>query len=98
MAWPGRSAVAAGRGAASAPLLLDVIGILLPGAGLAVHPVAVLSRATCLAGSVLVGATALCYQRYGRGACLACGRTGEAVRPARPRGCHRGCSPPAGLR
>ena len=89
--------MAAALGAASA-LLLDVIGILLPGAGLAVHPVALLSRATCLAGGVLVGATARATSGIWRGTCLACGRTGEAVRPARPRGCHRGCSPPAGLR
>ena len=69
--------------AASALLLLDVVGILLPGIGVGVHPAAVLSRAACLAGGVLVGATALCYQRHWRGACLACGRTGAAVRPAR---------------
>jgi hypothetical protein len=70
--------------AASALLLLDVVGIILPGLGLTVHPVAFLSRAACLAGSVLVGTTVLSYQRHWRGACLACGRTGEAVRPARP--------------
>jgi len=46
----------------------------------------VLSRAACLASGVLVGATALCYQRHWRGACLACGRTGEAARPERPPG------------
>jgi hypothetical protein len=79
-------AVTAALAAASALLLLDLVGILLPGAGLAVHPVAVLSRAACLAGGVLVGATALCYQRHWRGACLACGRTGAAVRPARSPG------------
>jgi hypothetical protein len=76
--------VTAALAAASALLLLDVVGILLPGAGQGVHPVAVLSRAACLAGGVLVGATALSYQRHWRGACLACGRTGEAVRPTRP--------------
>ena len=77
-------AVTAALAAASALLLLDVVGIILPGTGLAVHPVAALSRAACLAGGVLVGATALCYQRHWRGACLACGHTAEAVRPARP--------------
>ncbi|MGH8836440.1 MAG: hypothetical protein ACRDWG_15805 [Actinomycetes bacterium] len=71
-------------GAASALLLLDVVGILLPGLGAGVHPVAFLSRAACLAGGVLVGATALSYQRHWRGACLACGRAGEAARSARP--------------
>src|SRR6266487_5187498 len=38
--------------AASALLLLDVVGIILPGIGLSVHPVAVVSRAACLAGGV----------------------------------------------
>ena len=81
-AWCVTAALAAG----SALLLLDVVGILLPGVDLAVHPAAVLSRAACLASGVLVGATALCYQRHWRGACLACGRTGEAARPERPPG------------
>lgn len=70
--------------AASALVLLDVVGIILPGVGLSVDPVAFASRVACLAGGVLVGATALCYQRHWRGACLACGHTGEAARPARP--------------
>ncbi len=77
-------AVAAALAAASALLLLDVVGILLPGMGLTVHPAAVLSRAACLAGAVLVGVTALCYQRHWRGACLACGRIGAAAALARP--------------
>jgi hypothetical protein len=72
-------AVTAALVAASALLLLDVVGLLLPGVGVGVHPVAFVSRAACLAGGVLVGATALCYQRHWRGACLACGRTGEAA-------------------
>jgi hypothetical protein len=59
-------------------------GIILPGVGQGVHPVAFVSRAACLAGGALVGATALSYQRHWRGACLACGRTGKAARPARP--------------
>jgi hypothetical protein len=78
--------VTAALAAASALLLLDMVGIILPGVGLAVHPAAVLSRAACLAGGVLVGATALSYQRHWRGACLACGRTGQAARPERPPG------------
>ena len=76
--------VTAALAAASALVLLDVVGLILPGVGVAVHPVAVMSRAACLAGAVLVGATALSYQRHWRGACLACGRMGQAVRPARP--------------
>ena len=70
--------------AASALLLLDVVGILLPGLGVPFHLVAFVSRVACLAGGVLVGATALSYQRHWRGACLACGRTGEFARPPRP--------------
>ena len=66
--------------AASALLLLDVVGILLPGIGVTVSPVAFLSRAACLSGGIAVGSTALSYQRHWHGACLACG-TGEAVRP-----------------
>ena len=78
--------VAAALVAASALSLLDMVGILLPGIGVTVHLVAFLSRAACLVGGVLVGATALSYQRHWRDACLACGRTGEAVRPARATG------------
>jgi hypothetical protein len=70
--------------AAAALLLLDVVGIILPGVGVGVYPAAASSRAACLAGGVLVGATALSYQRHWRGACLACGRTGEAGWPAGP--------------
>lgn len=75
-------AVTAALFGASALLLLDVVGILLPGIGVTVSPVAFLSRAACLAGGVLVGNCALSYQRHWRGACLACGGTGEAFRPA----------------
>jgi hypothetical protein len=71
--------VAAALVAASALLLLDVVGIILPGIGVTVHLVAFLSRIACLAGGVLVGATALSYQRHWRGACLACGSSGEVV-------------------
>lgn len=70
--------------ASSALLLLDVIGIILPGIGVAFDPVAFLSRAACLAGGVLVGATTLSYQRHWRDACLACGSTDAAIRPATP--------------
>jgi hypothetical protein len=71
--------VAAALVAASALLLLDLVGSLLPGIGVTVHPAAFLSRAACLVGGVLVGATALSYQRHWRGACLACGSTGGPV-------------------
>ena len=72
--------------AASAVLLLDVVGILLPGVGVTVDAPAFLSRVACLAGGVLVGATTLSYQRHWRGACLACGRTGEVLASARETG------------
>jgi hypothetical protein len=52
--------------AACAPLLLDIVGLLLPGLGVPFHLVAFLSRAACLAGGVLVGATALSYILFGR--------------------------------
>ena len=75
--------------AASAVLLLDVVGILLPGIGVTVDALAFLSRVACLAGGVLVGATTLSYQRHWRGACLACGRTGEVLVSARETGTPR---------
>jgi hypothetical protein len=72
--------------AASAVLLLDVVGILLPGIGVTVDALAFLSRVACLAGGVLVGVTTLSYQRHWRGACLACGRTGDVLVSAREAG------------
>ena len=75
--------------AASAVLLLDVVGLLLPGIGVAVDLGAFVSRVACLAGGVLVAATALFYQRHWRGACLACGSSGvpvpSALRTGSPR-------------
>jgi hypothetical protein len=70
--------------AASALLLLDVVGGLLPGLGIPFHPVAFVSRAASLAGGLLVGAAAVAYRRRWRSACLFCGRTGTRVRPAQP--------------
>jgi hypothetical protein len=70
--------------AASAKLLLDVVGALFPGNGIAVHPAAFVSRTASLGGAVLVGAAAVAYRRRWRSACLFCGRTGISVRPARP--------------
>lgn len=72
--------VAAALVAASALLLLDIVGFLLPGIGLDLDPVAFVSRVACFAGGVLVGTTALSYQRHWRGACLACGDKGGAAR------------------
>jgi hypothetical protein len=57
-------------------LLLDAVGLLIPGL-LPFHLGALLSRAACFAGALLMAATALAYQRRWRGDCPACGRTGE---------------------
>ncbi len=70
--------------AGSARLLLDLVGILLPGSGVLVDRVAFLSSAASMALGVLVAATALCYQRHWRGACLRCGTLDGAIRSRRP--------------
>ena len=75
--------VAFALAAASAVLLLDVVGLLLPGIGVTVSAAAFASRAACLAGAVLVGVNVLTYQRHWHGTCLACGGTPDAVRPTR---------------
>lgn len=77
-------AVSAALFAASAVLLLDVVGGLFPGMGIRFHPGAFLSRAACLAGAVLVGATAVAYRRRWRSSCLFCGRARNRVRPSQP--------------
>ena len=77
-------AVSAALFAASAILLLDVVGGLFPGMGIRFHPVAFVSRAACLAGAVLVGATAVAYRRRWRSSCLFCGRARNRVRPSQP--------------
>ena len=81
--------VAAALVAASAPLLLDLVAVILPGIGVTVDAVAFLSRAVCLLGAVLVGATALSYQRHWRGACLVCGASGEPGPSTLPTGSPR---------
>ncbi len=70
--------------AASALLLLDVVGALFPGLGVSFHPVAFVSRAASLAGAILVGATAVAYRRRWRSDCLFCGRTRIRLGPERP--------------
>jgi hypothetical protein len=70
--------------AASALLLLDVVGGLLPGNGIAFHPVAFVSRAAGVGGAVLVGTVAVAYRRRWRSSCLFCGRTRTASHPAQP--------------
>jgi hypothetical protein len=67
---------------ASAPLLLDVVGGLLPGLGARFHLVGLLNRAAACAGGILLGATAEAYRRRWSGACLFCGRTAYRAKPA----------------
>lgn len=74
--------VASGLVLASALLLLDVVGILLPGLGVAADLAGFASRAACLAGGLLVGAYTVSYQRHWRGACPACGSTAAQTGPA----------------
>lgn len=79
--WVAAWAVAAGLILASAMLLLDVVGGLLPGLGVPFHPVAFLSRAASLITGLLVGASAEAYRRRWRSGCLFCGRTRTPTRP-----------------
>jgi len=65
-------------------LLLDIVGGLLPGLGLAFNPMAFLSRAGCLVEGLLLGAVAVAYRRRWRSACLFCGRSGVLERIAKP--------------
>lgn len=65
-------AVTVALAAAAAMLLLDIVGGLLPGLGITVHPAGALSRAACAAAAVLAG---LATRRYARVT-----RTGPAVR------------------
>jgi hypothetical protein len=73
-------AVSAALVAASALLLLDVVGGLLPGLGVPFHPVAFLSQAACLVEGILIGSAAVAYRRRWRSDCLFCGRSGTRVR------------------
>lgn len=56
-------AVAAGLASASAMLLLDVVGGVLPGLGIEFHPLGAASRAACAGCAVLVGGLTLGYHR-----------------------------------
>jgi len=72
--------LAGGLVAATALILLDLVGLILPGIAAPVDLAASASRLGCLIGGLLVGATTLSYQRHWRGACVACGRTGDGGR------------------
>jgi hypothetical protein len=67
---------------ASAPLLLDVVGGLLPGLGVRFDLLAFLNRAAACGGGILVGAAAEGYRRRWRSVCPFCGRSSERLRPA----------------
>ncbi|GGT89830.1 hypothetical protein [Actinomadura livida] len=76
-AWTAAAALAA----AAAMLLLDVIGAVLPGLGVAFHPLGALSRAACAAAAVLTGLAARAHRRRTRGGCGGCGRAAAAAGP-----------------
>ncbi|WP_157247385.1 hypothetical protein [Nonomuraea typhae] len=66
-------AVTALLGGAAAMLLLDLVGVILPGLGIPTDPLGALSRIGCLGVAILAGATALRFQRRVRG-CTRCSR------------------------
>ncbi|MGW5687254.1 hypothetical protein [Nonomuraea sp. NPDC003754] len=67
-------ALSAALVSASAVLLLDVVGGILPGLGLPRDLPAFLSRASCATVGLLAGATALSWQRRRTAGCLRCVR------------------------
>ena len=77
-------AVCAAHLAACPILLLDLVGALLPGVGVAFDPKAFASRAACLIEGILVGAVAVAYRRRWHSACLFCGRSGVSARLTQP--------------
>jgi hypothetical protein len=64
-------------------LLLDVVGVLLPGLHIPFSLTGFLSRAGCLAVSLLLAATALGHRRRWWGDCPRCSRTGGPLPPDR---------------
>ena len=71
--------------AASAMLLLDAVGGLLPGIGVPFAPLAFASRAGSALMGGLLAASAVAYRRRWRSDCLFCGRAGVRSRPVRPK-------------
>ncbi|MFD0773502.1 hypothetical protein ACFQZ2_06130 [Streptomonospora algeriensis] len=65
---------------AAAPLVLDVVGGLLPGLGIGVYPLGMLSRVGCVAVAVLLAAAADRYRRLSSPWCTACGRSAAVAR------------------
>lgn len=68
--------------APAAMLLLDVVGLLVPGVGIAFYPLGILSRAGMAGSGVLVLIMARNQARLLRGSCLRCGQ--HAASPPRP--------------
>ncbi|WP_131100926.1 hypothetical protein [Streptomonospora litoralis] len=69
------------------PLLLDVVGALLPGLGIGLYPLGALSRLGCLGLAVLLITLASAYRRTSGLGCLGCGRVRSVahLREATPR-------------
>ncbi|MCU7826879.1 hypothetical protein [Kitasatospora sp. DSM 101779] len=65
-------------------LLLDVVGVLLPGLHIPFSLTGFLSRGGCLAVSLLLAAAALGHRRRWWGDCPRCSRTGGPVHPDPP--------------
>ncbi|WP_052809456.1 hypothetical protein [Streptomonospora alba] len=72
---------------AATPLLLDVVGALLPGLGIGFYPLGALSRLGCLGVAALLTMLALRYRRMPGLGCPGCGRTAPTahLRAATPR-------------
>jgi hypothetical protein len=78
--WLAACGVSAALVGASALTLIDAVGTLIWALGLPHSPVSAASRAGCLAGAVLLGATARQHRRRWRAECAHCGRSGPVAR------------------
>jgi hypothetical protein len=67
--------------AACALLLLDAVGLLIPGSGIQIHVGAILTRLGCLAVAATLASTTTLWQRHHRRRCPACGRDPAWVAP-----------------
>jgi hypothetical protein len=80
LAW----AVAAALTSAACLLLLDIVGLLFVGTGMPFDAGALLSRAGCMTGAVLMGMTALAAGRRLRAGCPGCGRVPRGTADGAP--------------
>jgi hypothetical protein len=76
---PAGAVVTFGLLAASSLLLLDVVGLLLPGLGVQFHLGAFLSRLGCLTVALTLASTSTLWRRHDRDRCLSCGRDRTAA-------------------